>query len=123
MSGIHILMDGNNTAYRANCVTELYTKTGQRTSAIVGVLNITHSIIEDLSKKYSLPVREVIYAWDKGHSPRRTSLFPEYKGSRKKSEDRTEEEKLWMKEFIAQANILYDALPLFGVKCIRKKGR
>lgn len=121
MAGIHILMDGNNTAYRANCVTELYTKTGQRTSAIIGVLNMTHSVIEDLSKKYELPVKEVIYAWDKGHSPRRTALFPEYKGTRKKNEDRTEDEKLWMEEFIEQANILYENLPLFGVKCIRKK--
>ena len=28
----------------------------------------------------------------------------------------------WMQEFIEQANILYDKLPLFGVKCIRKTG-
>ena len=121
MRGIHILMDGNNTAYRANCVTELYTKSGIRTSAIVGVLNITHSVIEQLSKEYDLPVKEVIYGWDRGHAQRRKDVFPEYKGNRKSSE-KTDEEKQWMEEFIEQANILYDKLPLFGIKCIRKTG-
>ena len=52
MVGLHILMDGNNTAYRANCTTELYTKSGERTSAIMGVLNITHNVIENLSKDF-----------------------------------------------------------------------
>lgn len=121
MKGIHILMDGNNTAYRANCVTELYTKSGIRTSAIVGVLNITHSVINQLNKLYDLPVKEVIYGWDRGHSQRRKDIFPDYKGNRK-SVEKTPEEKQWMQEFIEQANILYDKLPLFGVKCIRKTG-
>lgn len=120
MSGIHVLMDGNNTAYRANCVTELYTKTGVRTSAIVGVLNMTHSVIEQLTKDYGLPVKEVIYGWDRGHSQRRKDVFPEYKGNR--TTEKTEEEKQWMAEFIEQANILYENLPLFGVKCLRKTG-
>lgn len=121
MNGLHILMDGNNTAYRANCVTELYTKTGVRTSAIVGVLNMTHSVIEQLNKEYELPVKEVIYGWDRGHSQRRKEVFPEYKGNRTAAE-KTEEEKQWMSEFIEQANILYENLPLFGVKCLRKTG-
>lgn len=121
MKGLHILLDGNNTAYRANCTTELYTKSGQRTSAIIGVLNITHSVMENLEKEYDLPIKEVIYAWDLGHSPRRKEVFPEYKSNRNKQE-KTEEDKLWMTEFIEQANILYENLPLFGVKCYRKKG-
>lgn len=122
MVGLHILMDGNNTAYRANCTTELYTKSGERTSAIMGVFNITHNVIESLSKEYKLPVKEVVYAWDLGHSPRRKAVFPEYKANRKKGEERTEEDRTWMDEFIQQANILYENLPLFGVKCYRKKG-
>lgn len=121
MRGLHILLDGNNTAYRANCTTELYTKQGERTSAIMGVLNITHSTIEALAKEYKLPIKEVVYAWDLGHSPRRKQVFPEYKANRK-SDERTEEDKQWMDEFIQQANILYENLPLFGVKCYRKKG-
>lgn len=119
-SGLRIIFDGNNTAYRANCVTELYTKSGERTSALVGVLNITHSVIENLTKSYKMPVKEVIYAWDKGHAQRRKELFPEYKGNR--NHEKTDEEKQWMTEFITQANILYENLPLFGVKCIRESG-
>lgn len=122
MTGLHILFDGNNTAYRANCTTELYTKAGVRTSAIMGVLNITHSTMEYLQKEYDMPIKEVIYAWDLGHSPRRKSIFPEYKANRKKNDEETlEENKRWMDEFINQSNILYENLPLFGVKCYRKK--
>lgn len=121
MRGLHILFDGNNTAYRCNCTTELYTKAGQRTSAIMGVLNTTHSTAETLSEKYDLPIKELVYAWDLGHSPRRKEVFPEYKANRKK-EEKTEEDNQWMSEFIGQANILYESLPLFGVKCYRKKG-
>lgn len=121
MSGIRILFDGNNTAYRANCTTELYTKSGLRTSAIMGVLNITHSVIGNLSKEYDVPVKEIIYAWDMGHSKRRTTVFPEYKANRK-SKEPDEEKQQWMEEFIEQANSLYENLPLFGVKCLRKRG-
>lgn len=121
MSGVRILFDGNNTAYRANCTTELYTKSGLRTSAIMGVLNITHSVIGNLSKEYDLPVKEIIYAWDMGHSKRRTTVFPEYKANRK-SKEPDEEKQQWMEEFIEQANSLYENLPLFGVKCLRKRG-
>lgn len=120
MAGLHLLLDGNNTCYRANCTTELYTKSGERTSGIMGTLNITHSAAEQLSKITELPVKEIIYAWDKGHSERRKSLFPEYKQNRQKGH--TEEDKEWLNEFIAQANILYEKLPLFGVKCLRKSG-
>lgn len=120
MNRLRVVFDGNNTAYRANCVNELCTKSGLRTSAIVGVLNITHAVMEELNKKLELPVAEVIYAWDFGHSERRKALFPEYKANRKK--EKTEDEKLWMKEFIDQANTLNEALPFFGIKCIKKAG-
>lgn len=120
MSGLHLLLDGNNTCYRANCTTELYTKSGERTSGIMGTLNITHSVAEQLGKLVKEPVKEIIYAWDMGHSDRRKAVFPDYKGNRQK--ERTEEEKEWLNEFISQANILYEKLPLFGVKCLRKRG-
>lgn len=117
---LHILFDGNNTAYRANCTTELYTSLGERTSAILGTLNITHSTLMQLSKLFEIPVKEVIYAWDMGHSERRKAIYPEYKSNRKK--DKSEDDKIWLGEFINQANILYENLPLFGLKCFRKQG-
>lgn len=118
---IRIIFDSNNTAFRANSVTELYTKQGERTSAIVGTLNIIHGVINELCKEYKQPVSEVICAWDKGHSKRRKELYPEYKANRKKKEQ-TEEDKLFMQEFIEQANTLYENLHLFGVKNIRAQG-
>lgn len=118
--GITLVFDGNNTAYRCNCTSELYTKDGRRASAIMGVLNTTHSTIEKVSEQIELPVKQVIYSWDLGHSPRRKELFPEYKANRKK-EHQSEEDKTWMSEFIEQANQLYENLGYFGVKSYRKK--
>lgn len=120
MKGLRIVIDGNNSAYRANCTTELYTKQGVRTSAIMGTLNIIHSVAEQLSSLTDYPVKEIIVAWDGGHSPRRKAIFPGYKANRKKDSN-TEEDRQWMEEFIEQANILYEKLPLFGIKCIKKR--
>lgn len=118
--GIRIIFDGNNTAYRANVVTELCTKQGERTSAIIGTLNITHNVIQTLEKELDKPVKEVIFAWDMGHSKRRLEVYPEYKHNRKK--EFTPEDNQWMDEFKKQANLLHDNLPLFGVKSIRFNG-
>ena len=119
MKGLHIIFDGSNTAYRANVVVELSTKQGFRTSAIMGTLNILHSTIEFLNKSYSYPVKEVIFAWDKGHSPRRKALFPEYKANRKKNWEPEDEQ--WHKAFYVQIDVLHENLPLFGVKSFMKE--
>lgn len=119
MNGIRIIFDGANTSYRANCVVELSTKQGFRTSAIVGTLNIIHSTLETLSKMYEAPVKEVIFVWDKGRSPRRLNVYPDYKGSLSKKEV-TPEDKQWMKEFFQQTDILHEDLSSFGVKSYRK---
>ena len=118
MKGIHIVFDGNANAYRANCVTELSTKQGFRTSAIMGVLNIIHSTAESLEKMYESPVKEVIFVWDKGKSPRRLEVFPEYKSNRKR--EFTPEDKQWMEDFYKQTDILHENLQLFGVKSYKK---
>lgn len=120
MAGIHILMDGNNTAYRANCTTELYTKDGRRTSAIMGTLNITQGTIRHIADDLEQPVVEVIYAWDSAHSQRRVELFPEYKASRKK--DHSEDKEIWFKEFYTQTNSLHENLGYFGIKSIKIPG-
>lgn len=119
MKGIHIIVEANGAAYRANVVTELSTKQGVRTSAILGTLNIAHSTITGLSKMYQLPVKETIFAWDYGHSPRRKALFPEYKQGRVKKEW-TPEDKQWMEEFYQQTDILHENLHIFGLKSYRK---
>ena len=118
MNGIRIIFDGANTSYRANCVMELATKQGVRTSAIMGTLNILHSTMETLSEMCDAPVKETIFVWDKGKSPRRLEVFPEYKGNRKK--EFTPEDKQWMEDFFRQTDVLQDSLHLFGVKSYKK---
>lgn len=120
MRGIHLLFDGNGTAYRANVVTELSTKQGFRTSAIMGTLNILHATIEAAIKEYKIPVKEAIFAWDKGHSKRRTTLYPEYKCGRK--QNWTPEDEQWMEDFYAQTKVLHQKLPLLGVKSYFHQG-
>lgn len=120
MEGIHIIMDGNQAAYRANCTTELYTKDGHRTSAIMGVLNITHNVLKSVFEHFKSPIKEIIYAWDCGHSQRRKDVFPDYKSNRKG--DISEDKEIWFKEFYEQANELHENLPNFGVKSIKIPG-
>lgn len=118
MKGIRVIFDGNANAYRANCVVELATKQGFRTSAIIGTLNIIHSTVETLTKMYEVPVREVIFVWDKGRSPRRMEVFSDYKANRKK--EFTPEDKQWMEDFYKQTDVLHENLQLFGIKSYRK---
>ena len=116
MEGLHLIFDGTNTAYRANVVTNLSTKQGFRTSAIVGTLNIVHATAEYLSKQYDLPIKEIILAWDKGHSARRKELFPEYKAGRRKGW--TPEDEQFRKEFFEQIDVLHSNLHWFGIKSL-----
>lgn len=118
---IRVIFDGNNTAYRCNCVTELYTKDGRRTSAIYGVLQSTSSTLLNISKLFDGEcVAEAVYVWDAGHSKRRKELYPDYKGNRNK--EKTPEEITWMEEFKEQANNLHENLNLFGVKSLKVRG-
>lgn len=119
MRGLHVIFEANGAAYRANLMTELYTKNGERTSAIMGTLNITHATLEHLIKLYHLPIKEAIFAWDKGHSPRRKEIYPEYKHNRKK--EWTPEDELWKKEFYKQTEILHENLHLLGIKSYQKR--
>lgn len=117
-----IIIDGNNMAYRANAMTELYTKSGKRTSAIHGMLSMIPPALTKLNKEFlnDEPVGEIIVSWDFGHSQRRKDLFPDYKGNR--NHERTEEDKLWMQEFIEQTNAIHEFLPNLGVKSIKIHG-
>ena len=97
---IHIVFDANNLCIRCDMTSELYTRTGERTSAIMGAISSAHAVIEQLNDQYRSAghqVCEVIFAWDKGHSDRRKKVFPEYKANRHKT-GRTEEEQKRFKE-------------------------
>ena len=118
MNGMHLVYDGSNTAFRANMVSEMSTKDGFRTAAIAGTLNITHSNILQLQKDLDLPVKQILFAWDLGHSARRKEIFPEYKVARK--ERYTPEDQDFFKEFYEQIKILHESLSIFGIKSFRK---
>lgn len=117
-----MIIDGNNLCYRCSAVMTLSTKDGFTTSGIYGTLNSIPSYLKEVEKLAGEPVNECIVTFDGGRSKRRMSLFPDYKGSRKSSEERTEEEKKWYEDFLQQTKILYENLPLFGIKTIQIKG-
>lgn len=120
MKGIHIILDGNNTAIRNNSVMDISTKAGERTAAIYGCLNTAHSAIEYLSDKFRLPVKQVIFLWDRGHSSRRKQLYPEYKAA--KRSDWSPESEDWFRNLFMQIDELHIGLPYFGIKSFFKKG-
>lgn len=121
MKRVHIITDGNNTAYRCNSVTELYTKDGRRVSAIYNMLNSLNKDIMDIEVQTQGTVVESIVAWDKGKNKRRMKLCPEYKANR--HEDETEDDKLWFAEFLEQVKYLQSILPNFGIKQLQQAGQ
>lgn len=118
-----IIVDGNNLAYRNAAAMTLSTKDGFNTGGIFGTLKCLSAYSSTEIKEVSgREVSECIVVFDGGRSKRRTSLYPEYKGGRKTDADRTEEEKKFYHDFLEQANILFDQLPILGIKTIKAKG-
>lgn len=114
---MHLVYDGYNLAYRCNSVTDLYTKQGERVSAIFGTVKSIISDIETLEKKTDEVVEDITFAWDFGRSERRTSLYPEYKGNR------GDKDEGFYTEFLNQVNCLHDQLlPKLGIRSVRFKG-
>lgn len=130
MTNIHVIWDGNNTCFRADCVSDLRTKDGLRSAGIYGTLNILHNMFTELPKVFrdkglgDVRVTDNVFCWDMGHSKRRTTLFPEYKAGRNKFKDALEEElkKAQREEFIQQTNALHTFLPALGVRSLRFPG-
>lgn len=121
MSGLMVMWDGNNTAYRANSVHELYTKKGVRTSAIYGVLTSMRKDIERIEDATGDKVCDIYFIMDGGRADWRKALYPEYKAGRR-SEDEDDERKLWFTEFYEQLDYLEKNLSKLGIKSIRIKG-
>ena len=121
--GNTLLVDGNNLVYRnAVVMANLTTKDGFPTGGIFGALNgISHSLRE-VKKLCGEDITECITVFDGGRSKRRLDLFPDYKGTRKTAETRTEEEQTFYTSLIEQANILIKSLPDVGVKTLKIKG-
>lgn len=132
-----LIIDGNNLAYRANCTTNLYTKTGERVSAIYGTLQMIQSYlkkagsgwknkllleVQDYKLDRTLMFDEVIMCWDGGKSKFRKAIFADYKGHReRKRSEKTKEEQEEYYQFLDQMSQLHDILPSFGVKSLKIK--
>lgn len=103
----HVVVDGNNIAYRSDCVMDLSTVSGQRTSAIFGMLISLRGYLLKFK-----PAKSMVVCWDSRCNWRR-ELYPDYKGHRARS--RTPEEESKYRDFILQLNMLRNMTKLLGV--------
>lgn len=104
-----LIVDGNNTAYRALHTISLSFK-GEDTSIIFGVLRMIQTMV-----KQHHP-RSVIVCWDRGIPEYRRQLVPTYKAGRTKSDDVD-----WDAVY-KQMDILCDLiLPIHGVLTLSKQ--
>lgn len=133
-----LLIDANNTAYRAWKTTNLTTKQGENVSAIYGMIQMVQSYLKPSQGNYKnkmldsirmyqenedIVFTDVVACWDNGKSAQRMKIFPEYKANRAvKRAERTPEEKAEYSQFIDQMEQLHHILPKFGVRSLKQKG-
>ena len=115
----YMILDGYSLAYRAGYVLSLRSSTGKNTSVIFGLLNMTHALLEEHMPK------AVCICWDCHGSIAKERLFPGYKIHRRtldfdKPDDR--EKVLLAREIRKQVDDLYNVIPIFGMKQLRKEG-
>lgn len=108
-----VLLDGNNTFWRANSVTDLHDASGNRVSGIFGTLRIIRSLIERFKPT------EFVVVWDGGRSESRKTLFPEYKKKPPIKEEEKEEAEFRRQEFFRQIEELLEVIPMFGVRQVK----
>lgn len=97
MNNAVLIIDGNNIAYRAMVMPNLYASNGTRTAVI---FSIFRSLITFL-KKFN--TSHFVFCWDISKSKRRTTFYPQYKMNRKK--DWTVEQQMDYEHFISQMKI------------------
>lgn len=119
---MRIIFDGNNTALRCDHVSDLYNNRGQRTSAILGVLDTITTTSDALQDTMNQEIDDIIFVWDFGKSKRRKELWPEYKAQRHKDIENDLEAATRRQEQLEQMDYLHMVLPDFGVKSLRIKG-
>jgi len=93
---VNLIVDGSNTAHRADNVLDLTSPSGERVAVVYGVVKMLLSI----QKKY--PSAKMYVVWDRGLSKARKKIFSEYK---KKKKEMTDEERLKREVFKQQAEV------------------
>ena len=107
-----LLLDGNNTYYRANAVSDLHDSAGNRVSGVYGMIRIIRALIERFKPM------DFVVVWDGGRSPARRLLYPEYKKKVIKDVEQEAAEQRRL-EFVNQTTELFEHLPLFGLRQIK----
>jgi DNA polymerase-1 len=108
----NLIIDAKNLFFISDWVSNLYTTYGQRTSAIYG----SFRILATLKKKF--PDAEIFFCWDKGRSPRRIAIHPEYK----KREAPSEETKKRLSELHGQIPFCKDLCNALGIVTFEFEG-
>lgn len=104
-----LIIDGNNTAYRALYTVQLSHR-GEDTSILFGVVRMIHTLV----KKHR--PRSVVVCFDGGTPPFRRQLVPTYKTGREKSDE------IDWENVHFQINLLREhLLPVHGVLTIQRK--
>lgn len=107
-----LVVDGNGIAYRAGAVLQLKNDRGENTSVSFGVMNMIRSMIERFD------IKDICVCWDYKGSASKRRAYPDYKKKRKPHDALPDH----YKEIQVQINRLFEILPAFGIKQLRREG-
>lgn len=118
-----LVFDGDYLFHRTmyqKGVQNMYASDGEYSGGVYGVFSRIRNTL------HKFPVFEVYWVWDGGHSKRRKRLYKDYKSgrlSKRKAEDLTEDELQLKARMRSQRHLLYELIPLLGVRVVQLKGR
>ena len=102
-----VILDGSSLMYRAfYALPLLAASSGVYTNAVVGFSNMLLKLFQDLEPDY------LVIAFDKGKKTFRNELFPDYKGTRKKTPE----------ELSSQIPMLHEMAEALGISLVEKEG-
>jgi len=107
----HLIIDGNNFAFRAGSVMYLRNRQGQNVSVMFGLLNMLRSLIEEYQPE------NACVCWDWKSSKAKISVYPDYKADRKFRDEQTQ---MFVADIYHQIELLQKVLPFFGIRQVRK---
>lgn len=121
-----LIIDGSYALHRClhqPNLAELETTTGIKSGGVFGVMKMLQSEIK------RFPGYMPIFCWDKGLSPRRTTLYPDYKANRKRLEADAmlatgikDEKDIYLEEYHRQRDDLIVILKCLGIPSILENG-
>ncbi len=102
-----VILDGSSLLYRAFYALPLLTaSSGEYTNAVVGFSNMLVKIVNEMQPDY------LVIAFDKGKKTFRNEMYPDYKGTRKKTPE----------ELSSQIPILHEFAEALGISLVETEG-